>query len=107
MRLVLLAISVALALAACTPEMQDELTRDAAKRAVRPVIAERFPGVPLEPATDCIIDNANSRELLSLAADAATGPTANTVEIVADITSRPETIRCLAEEGLPALLNRF
>ena len=89
---------------ACTPQMQDELTRDAAKTAVRPVLEERFPGVPLEPATDCIIDNANSRELLALAADAVTGPTANTVEIVTDIASRPETIRCLATEGLPVLL---
>lgn len=91
-------------LAACTPAQQDELTRDAAKRAVRPVLAERLPGVPVEPATDCIIDNATSREILSLAADAVTGPTANTVEIVSDIATRPETIRCLATEGLPALL---
>ncbi len=89
---------------ACTPQQQDELTRDAAKRAVRPVLAERFPGIPLEPATDCIIDNASSRELLSLAADAVTGPTANTVEIVSDIAARPDTLRCLAEEGLPILL---
>jgi len=98
------ALTFALLLAACTPAQQDDLTRDAAKRAVRPVLAERFPGIPLEPATDCIIDNATSRELLSLAADAVTGPTANTVEIVGDIASRPETIRCLAEEGLPVLL---
>ena len=89
---------------ACTPQQQDDLTRDAAKRAVRPVLEERLPGVPVEPATDCIIDNASSRELLSLAADAVTGPTANTVEIVSDIATRPETIRCLATEGLPALL---
>ncbi len=101
------AIGFALILAACTPQQQDELTRDAAKRAVRPVIESRFPGIPLEPATDCIIDNASSRELLSLAADAVTGPTASTVEIVGNIASRPDTIRCLAEEGLPALLNRF
>lgn len=92
------------ALFACTTEQQDELTRDAAKRVVRPVLAERLPGVPVEPATDCIIDNATSGEILSLAADAVTGPTANTVEIVSDIASRPETIRCLATEGLPALL---
>jgi len=95
---------IALFLAACTPQQQDELARDAAKQAVRPVLEERFPGIPLEPATDCIIDNASSRELLSLAADAVTGPTANTVEIVTDIASRPDTIRCLAREGLPVLL---
>jgi len=104
MRLVLIMIAAVFALTACTAQTQDELTRDAAKRAVRPVIAQRFPGIPLEPATDCIIDNASSRELLSLAADAVTGPTANTVEIVGNIAARPDTIRCLAEEGLPALL---
>ncbi len=97
-------IPAATLLLACTPAQQDELTRDAAKRAVRPVLEERLPGVPLEPATDCIIDNASSRELLSLAADAVTGPTANTVEIVSDIATRPETVRCLATEGLPVLL---
>jgi hypothetical protein len=92
------------ALTACTPEIQDELTRDAAKSVVRPIMAERLPGIPAEPATDCVIDNASSRELLTLAADAVTGPTASSVEIVVDIASRPETIRCLATEGLPALL---
>lgn len=101
----LICLSLAFAcLTACTQAQQDELTRDAAKRAVRPVLEERLPGVPVEPATDCIIDNASSGELLSLAADAVTGPTANTVEIVSDIATRPETIRCLATEGLPALL---
>ena len=95
----------AMLVAACTPAMQDDLTRDAARTAVRPVLEQRFPGVPLEPATDCIIDNATSRELLSLAADAVTGPTANTAEIVSDILSRPATLQCLATEGLPVLLN--
>ncbi len=94
----------AVTLAACTPAQQDELTRDAARTAIRPVLEENFPGVPLEPATDCVIDNASSSELLSLAADAVTGPTANTVEIVGRIVSRPETIKCLAEEGLSGVL---
>ena len=93
-----------LVLAACTPGMQDELARDAAKSAVRPVLEERFPGVPLEPATNCVIENATANEILSLAADAVTGPTANTVEIVSDILSRPATLTCLATEGLPVLV---
>lgn len=90
---------------ACTAEQQDELTRDAARTAVRPVLERNFPGVPLEPATDCVIDNATSRELLSLAADAVTGPTASTVEITTNILKRPATLQCLASEGLPVLLN--
>lgn len=94
-----------LALAACTPLQQDNLARDAARKAVRPVLAERFPGIPVEPAVDCVIDNATANELLALAADAVTGPTASTAEIVADVMSRPETLNCVATEGLPALLN--
>ena len=63
------------------------------------MLAERFPGVPVEGATDCVIDNANAQEILSLAADSVTGPTASTVEIVARIVTRPGTIECLIEEG--------
>ena len=96
-----------LALTACTTQMQDELARDAARNAVRPVLQQRLPGVPVEPATDCVIDNATGNEILALAADAVTGPTANTVEIVTDILSRPETLTCLATEGLPPLLGRL
>ena len=104
MRRVLILLGIGLLLSACTEAARDDVARDAAKSAVRPVIADRFPGVPLEPSVDCIIDNATSREILSLAADAVTGPTASTVEIVSRIASRPETITCLATEGLPAFL---
>ncbi len=99
------AIALILGLGACSPAAQDALARDAARQAIRPVLAERFPGVPLEPATDCIINNATSAEIFALAADAVTGPTASTVQIVSDITTRPETLACLATEGLPVLLN--
>ena len=94
-----LALVAIIVLAACTAQQQDTLARDAAKQAVRPVLAERFPGVPLDGATDCIIDNANAQEILSLAADAVTGPTASTVEIVARVATRPETVECLIREG--------
>ena len=103
MRLVLFAISL-VALSACTTAQQDALAQDAAKRAVRPVLADKFPGVPLEPAVDCVIENATAQEILNLAADSVTGPTASTVEITTRIVARPETIRCLAEDGLPVLL---
>lgn len=98
-------VALLLLLLACSPAAQDALARDAARQAVRPVLAEQLPGVPLEPATDCIIDNATSSEIFALAADALTGPTASTVQIVTDIISRPNTITCLATEGLPVLLD--
>ncbi|MBT8458818.1 MAG: hypothetical protein KJN60_04025 [Boseongicola sp.] len=100
-----LALLAAVTLTACTSAQQDNLARDAAKQAVRPVLEERFPGVPVEAASDCIIDNANAQEILALAADAVTGPTASTAEIVIRIASRPETIECIATDGLPAILS--
>jgi len=99
-----LAALCAATLAACTPADQDRLTRDAARAAITPVLVQNFPGVPVQPAVDCIIDNASSRELLALAADSITGPTANTVELVTNIVSRPDTLNCLLANGLPALL---
>jgi hypothetical protein len=102
MRWVLL--SALVILTACTQAAQDQIARDAARASATKVLAEKFPGVPLQPAADCVIDNASSRQILSLAADSITGPTANTVEIVTNIVSKPETLTCLAAQGLPALL---
>lgn len=97
-------VMLLLPLGACA-EVQNEIARDAARSAVRPVLQENFPGVPLEPATDCIIDNATAGEIISLAGDAAQGrPDAGTVETVLEIATRPETITCLATQGLPVLL---
>ncbi|MDU8911847.1 hypothetical protein [Aestuariicoccus sp. MJ-SS9] len=89
---------------ACSPQAQDAFARDAARAAVTPVLTERFPGVPLEPTLDCVIDNANATQIRALALDGVTGPTESTVQIVSDIVSKPETLTCLAAEGLPALL---
>ncbi len=97
-------LPIVLLLAACTPAQQDDLTRQAAKNAIRPVLEQKFPGVAAGPAADCVVDNASSQELLALAADAVTGPTASTGQIVSNIVSRPETLACLATQGLPVLL---
>jgi hypothetical protein len=83
----------------------DTLARDAAKRSVNPVLAERFPGVPLEPASDCVIDNASGGEITQLAM-AAARPTLDpeTSALVVEIATRPATIRCLATDGLSPFL---
>lgn len=103
MRKVLL---IAVALAACSPESQDQIARSAARSTVSNVVAERLPGVPVQPAIDCIIDNANATQIYALAADSVTGPTESSVEIVRDVVAKPETLSCLASQGLPALLQR-
>jgi hypothetical protein len=100
----LISLALGLGLAACSPQAQDRIARDAARSAITPVLVERFPGVPLEPALNCVIDNASAVQIRALALDSVTGPTESTVQIVTDIVSKPETIRCLAVEGLPALL---
>ncbi|WP_439525105.1 hypothetical protein [Marivita sp.] len=101
MRLVLLSLAL---LAGCSVQQQDQIARDAARSAITPVLVERFPGVPLEPTLDCVIDNASAVQIRALALDGVTGPTQSTVQIVTDIVSQPETLTCLAAEGLPALL---
>ncbi len=92
-----LVVFAALALTACAG-VQDELARDAAKRAVRPVLAQNFPGVP-------VIDNANARELQTLAvAASAARPSPEAVTLVVDITTRPETLSCLTTSGIAPFL---
>ena len=97
-------LPLALLLAACSQQSQDTIAREAARRAITPVVQDKLPGVPVEPAVNCVIDNANSNQIGALAVDAVTGPTQSTIEIVTQIISKPETLRCLAAEGLPALL---
>ena len=94
------------AAASCTVQQQDQIARDAARSAITPVLVERFPGVPLEPALDCVIDNASAVQIRALALDSVAGPTESTAQIVIDILSQPETLRCLAVDGLPVLLQR-
>lgn len=101
-----IALVSALFLAGCTVQQQDQIARDAARSAITPVLVERFPGVPLEPALDCVIDNASAVQIRALALDSVAGPTESTAQIVVDILSQPETLRCLAVDGLPVLLQR-
>ena len=96
-------IVAGLVLGACTSMQRDQVTREAARSVVTRVVVERFPGLPVQPSIDCVIDNATTDELLSLASEAITGPTAASTQTVAGIATRPRTIQCLASEGLAAL----
>ena len=83
--------------AGCVPMSGDELTRSAARSVVTRSIAERYPDLPIEPVLDCVIDNATQSELIGLASDSVTGPTASTSATIAAIASRPATLKCLAQ----------
>jgi len=101
----LLGVAMAAPLLAGCADLRDDLAREATRSAVRPVLAQNFPGVPLEPATDCVINAATGPELGRLARAAATqdqGP--ETAALIAGIVRRPETLRCLATQGVNPFL---
>ncbi|TNF22148.1 MAG: hypothetical protein EP318_04655 [Rhodobacteraceae bacterium] len=88
------------ALVACSPQSQDQLARGAAKSVVARAATERLPGVPVEPYTDCIIDNASSTQILALAADTVVGVTASSWEIITGIARKPATLECFLRAGM-------
>lgn len=93
---------IAVALIGCSTG--EQVARDQAKDVINPIVADKFPGVPAEPITNCIIDNASLTELVELTAAAGTGNNAKSAEIVGEIATRPETLTCIAKNGLPTLL---
>jgi len=92
----------AVALMGCS--VGEEVARDQARGVIDPIVAEKFPGVPVKPVTDCVIDNASLQEILTLSAAAGTGNNAKAAEVVVEIATRPDTVKCIAVKGLPALL---
>ncbi len=93
---------IAVALNACTElaTQGDAVARDSAKTVVNGVVEARFPGVNAAPITDCIIDNATTAELLQIAQAAALGTSTETTSLIVDISQRPETFSCIAEQAL-------
>ncbi len=87
-------------LAACTPEGQDMVARETAKSVINPILAQRFPGVPLAPISNCVIDNATGPEIVTIASAAVTGVTPTTTQTTVRILQRPATIDCIARQGL-------
>ncbi|EIE48882.1 hypothetical protein AL036_00310 [Salipiger aestuarii] len=104
MRKILLSTLALATLAACDAQTQDAVARSAARSTASKVVVQRFPGIPVEPSLNCVIDNANAQQIYALASESVTGPTQSSVEIVIEIVSKPETLTCLAAEGLPALI---
>ena len=76
------------------------LARDQAKTVVNGVVEARLPGVNVAPVTDCIIDAASAPEILSIARASVTGVSDSTVNLVLEISQRPESVTCIAENSL-------
>lgn len=98
------ALFLVIPLAACNAATQDQLARGAAKSVVARAATERLPGVPVEAYTDCIIDNASSQQILTLAADTVTGPTASSWEIITGIARQSATLECFLRAGMSGVI---
>jgi predicted ThiF/HesA family dinucleotide-utilizing enzyme len=96
------------ALAACDTPVGTAVARESARSVVNDVVETRFPGAPVTPLTDCIIDNATGSEVVAIARDSVLGtPRSETVQLVVEIAGRPDTVTCFVEEAGPLVLPRI
>lgn len=100
----LIALLPLIAVGCAEDGLADQLARDQARNAVNPVLARQFPGVPLEPATNCIINEASATEILRLAKAGTVGLQPEDTELVIEIATRPDTLKCLLNDGLNPFL---
>ncbi|HHI69831.1 MAG TPA: succinate dehydrogenase [Rhodobacteraceae bacterium] len=89
-----------LGLGACDSAIVQDTSREAAKRVVTPIVVDKFPGRNTEGYTNCIIDNATTDEIFSLAKAAVTGADQGTINTVIGISTRPETVKCILQVEL-------
>lgn len=84
-------------LAGCSVAQQtaDEIARDRARVAVNQVVDRHLPGANVTPVTDCIINEASAGEILSIARDSVSGVDEGTVQLVLDISRRPDALACI------------
>lgn len=100
-----IAIAMCCALSGCmgASKAADAIARDQAKSVVNGVVEAQAPGVNVAPVTDCIIDAASAGEILTIARASVTGVDNNTVNLVLDISKRPDAVKCIAKNGLSLL----
>lgn len=92
--------ALALGLAGCVGNGQglvQDTSRSLARSAVDAAVRQYLPGVNVTPYTDCVINAANTSELVQLASVAARGTSAaaEAWPVVQGIASRPEAQSCL------------
>ncbi len=99
-------LATACTLAACVDmqDMADQIARQQARQYVNAEVQQRFPGVDATPITDCVIDNANAQEIVTIAGGIALGNTDAATDTVNSVLQRPGTLQCAAGtyfDGLP------
>ena len=93
------------ALSGCvTDNVVQDTSRAAAKRVVTPIVNDKFPGRNAEAYSDCVIDNATTSEIFSLAKAAVTGVNQDTVTTVVQIGTRGDTLKCFVKAELGSSL---
>ncbi|AXX99004.1 hypothetical protein [Profundibacter amoris] len=91
----------AVSLSGCvTDGIVQDTSREAAKRVVTPIVVDKFPGGNTEAYSNCIIDNATTDEIFSLAKAAVTGVDQSTVNTVVTISTRGDTLKCFLKAEL-------
>jgi hypothetical protein len=103
MRGLVLTMTAVLAVSACTTNPIDAVARASAKSVVLPVVQQRLPGPQAQAVAICVIDNANASEINSLARDVGTRAGTTTVQTIATILQRPDTLQCVLGAGIPGL----
>ncbi len=94
-----------LALSACvTDGIVQDTSRQAAKSVVTPIIVDKFPGRNTEAYSNCVIDNATTNEIFSLAKAAVTGVDQDTISTVVGISTRGDTLKCFVKAELGSSL---
>ncbi|GLK62608.1 hypothetical protein F8A10_02200 [Paracoccus kondratievae] len=81
-----------------TTPAPDAAASSSARVVINREMAKRLPGANVAPYTDCVIQNATSAELASIAAAGAAGAG----DSVAAIVGRPATSQCIASAAAAA-----
>lgn len=103
-----LAVPLLMVLGACAQVQiaTDQAGRDAAKTIMPQALAVYFPQVPKElftPFTNCVVDNADAKEVQALAGDAIVGVDEGTADTIRAILARPATQDCLRQAAPAAV----
>ena len=83
-----------------TDGIVQDTSREAAKSVVTPIIVEKFPGRNTAAYSNCVIDNATTDEIFSLAKAAVTGVDNSTINTVVGISTRGDTLKCFVRTEL-------
>ena len=99
--MVLTALTV---MAACNPqETAQDITRQAARSVIVPVLASQMPSPLAEAGADCIIQYATLDDLRGLAVDFGNSAGTSTVQNVTRLIAKPQVLTCFAQGAIPVI----